>query len=374
MFLKKIGLWAAACFCSCGLWAQAEFTVASDVANMGELMFQMPAKARFTVTNTGKDPLIISHIHPSCGCTTVEWTRTPIAAGSTGFIEAEYDAKMLGVFQKDLEVYTNASSEPVYLHLQGRVVSTLTNYEGLFPVGVGQIRLSTNNVEFEDVNKGDRPVAEIALVNTSRQSYIPTLMHIPPYLDVKYLPEKLSGGRIGKIQLTLDSEKLYQLGLNQTSVYLAKEPGDKVSEENEIVISAVLLPDFSGLSAEELARAPKLELSADSLSIGKMGLLNRKSATIRLYNKGKDPLEIRAIQVSNRSLGISLSNRRIEAGTSAKLKITVHGKYLNRVKNRPRVILITNDPQMPKVVIPIKVAADAELKGFVGKVNRMFSN
>ena len=90
-------------------------------------------------------------------------------------------------------------------------------------------------------------------------------MNIPPYLEVKYLQEVLSGGRIGKIQLTLDSEKLYQLGLNQTSVYLAKEPGDKVSPENEIVVSAVLLPDFSGLSADELAQAPQLEMSADSL-------------------------------------------------------------------------------------------------------------
>lgn len=358
MCLKKIGLWAAAWFCSCGLWAQAEFSVASDVANMGELMFQMPAKVKFIVTNTGKDPLIISHVHPSCGCTTVEWTRTPIPSGETGMIEAEYDAKMLGVFQKDLEIYTNASSEPVYLHFQGRVVSSLSNYEGLFPVEVGHIRLSTNNVEFDDVNKGDHPVAEIALVNTSRKSYVPTLMHIPPYLEVKYLPEKLSGGRIGKIQLTLDSEKLYQLGLNQTSVYIAKEPGDKVGEANEIVVSAVLLPDFSGLSAEELARAPKMELSADSLKFEKMGLLNRKSGTITLRNAGTDPLEIRAIQVTNRSLGVSLSNRRIDGGSSAKLKITVYGKYLKRVKNRPRVVLITNDPQRPKVVIPVTVAAE----------------
>ena len=309
--------------------------MASDVANMGELMFQMPAKVKFTVTNTGKDPLIISHIHPSCGCTTVEWTRTPIAAGETGEIEAEYDAKMLGVFQKDLEVYTNASPKLVYLHLQGRVVSTLTNYEGMFPIGVGQIRLSTNNVEFDDVNKGDRPMVEIALVNTSRKSYVPTLMHIPPYLEVKYLPEELSGGRIGKIQLTLDSEKLYQLGLNQTSV---------------------------GLSADELAQAPQLEMSADSLHFEKMGLLNRKSATITLHNTGKNPLEIRAIQVTNRSLGVSLSNRKIAAGTSAKLKITVYGKYLKQVKNKPRVVLITNDPQMPKVIVPISVAEDAARK------------
>ena len=93
-----------------------------------------------------------------------------------------------------------------------------------------------------------------------------------------------------------------------------------------------------------------------------MGLLNRKSATITLHNTGKNPLEIRAIQVTNRSLGVSLSNRKIAAGTSAKLKITVYGKYLKQVKNKPRVVLITNDPQMPKVIVPISVAEDAARK------------
>lgn len=358
--LKRLYMLGMACLTAGAIWAQPKLTVSRDVANMGELMFKMPGKASFVVENTGTSELLITQINPSCGCTTVEWTQTPIAPGETGTIEVEYDAMMLGTFQKDLEVYSNASDEPVYLHVQGRVVSKLSNYEGLFPVSMGNLRLNTNNVEFDNVNKGDQPMVEIAIVNTARTSYVPQLMHLPPYLHAKYLPEKLSGGRIGKIQLTLDSERLKQMGLHQTSIYLARKIGDQIGEDNEIVVSVVLLPDFSQLNKLELERAPKMLLSTDSLDLGDLGRKNKKTGIITIENKGKSPLEIRTIQVFNKAVGISLGNRTIAAGEKTKLKITIQGKYLAKAKNKPRVLLITNDPEQPKVVIPVTVQTSTQ--------------
>lgn len=358
MILRRIYMWGAACLMAGTLWAQPDLKVDRDVANMGEIMFQMPGKAEFQIENTGTSDLLITDINPSCGCTTVDWTKTPIAPGEKGKIEVVYDAQMLGVFQKDMEVYTNASEEPFYLHIQGRVVSKLANYEGLFPIDLGNVRLNTNNIEFDNVNKGDRPMIEIAVVNTSRTSYVPQLMHLPPYLEARYLPEKLSGGRIGRIQLTLDSERLQQLGLNQTNIYLARKVGDQIGEENEIVVSAVLLPDFSKLSKADLERAPKMVLSADSLDLGEMGRRKKKTGVITIENQGKSALEIRTIQVFNRAVNVSLGNRKIEAGGKTKLKITIQDKYLVKAKNKPRVLLITNDPARPKVTIPVKIRTE----------------
>ena len=42
----------------------------------------------FKFKNTGTAPLIISNIGVSCGCTTPEWTKAPIAPGTTGTIAA----------------------------------------------------------------------------------------------------------------------------------------------------------------------------------------------------------------------------------------------------------------------------------------------
>jgi hypothetical protein BACCOPRO_02451 len=335
--------------------AQARMVVENEVANLGEVMFQMPQKTTFRITNKGNEPLYIKAVHPSCGCTQADWTRQPIAPGAEGEITAVYDARMLGVFQKDLEVYTNADEAPVYLHLQGRVVTRMTDYTGSFPVAIGHLRMSTDNVEFDDVNKGDMPMAEIQVVNTSRKNYKPELMHLPPYLEAKYYPEILAGGRVGKIILTLDSKKLMRMGLNQTSVYLARYMGDRVNEENEISVSAVLLPDFSKLTERQLEQAPAMTLSADSLVLGPVGKKKQVSGMLTLTNTGKSTLEIRSVQVFSKALSVKLGNQKLAPGKSTKLRVKVQADRLKKVKARPRVLLITNDPKRPKEIITVHV-------------------
>lgn len=355
MTLKRIYMAGAGICLAVSLWAQPKFTVNHEVANMGEVIFQLPRQVSFSVTNKGNQPLVIKQVTPSCGCTTVEWPRAAIAPGESGEITALYDAAMLGVFQKELEVYTNAAEEPVYLHLQGRVVSHATDYSGTFPVDLGTVRINTNVIEFDEVNKGDRPMAEIQVVNMGRKSYKPELMHLPPYLTAQYFPETLAGGRIGKIVLTLDSKRLMQMGLTQTSLYLARFMGDKVNDENEISVSAVLLPDFSKLTARQLDQAPVMALSADSLDLGALNGKKKVSGVVTIKNEGATPLSIRSVQVFNNALNVNLGNRTIAPGKTTKLKIAVVGKYLQKSKSRPRVLLITDDPKHPKAIITVQV-------------------
>ncbi len=353
MNFKRLSLLLFAPLAALAAWGQPRMAVSPEVANLGEVMFQMPRKVSFAVTNKGTEALQILQVIPSCGCTTVEWTRTPIAPGGTGEIVATYDAKMMGVFQKELEVYTNESDEPIYLPLQGRVVSSVTDYSGVFPVDLGHVRMSTNVVEFDDVNKGDKPVAEIRLVNVGRKSYKPQLMYLPSYLTASYEPEVLAGGRIGKVLLTLDSERLRQMGLTQTSIYLARYMGDKIGEENEIAVSAVLLPDFSGLAANELAVAPALTLSTDSLNLGAMNGKKRLKGEVVLTNTGRSALKIQTVQVFSRALEVRLKKSTLAPGESVKMKITVSAAHLKKTKSRPRILIISDDPKQPKRIVKV---------------------
>lgn len=329
--------------------------VTSDVLNLGEIMFQQPKDAFFEIKNDGSSPLQLTAVNASCGCTQVTWPKEPIAPGASARIHVVYDALLLGTFQKELEVYSNASEEPTYLTLQGRVVTSLldTDYND-FPIDLGNVRLSTNVVEFDDVNNGDRPEFILQVVNSSRESYSPLIMHLPSYLSARYVPEKLAGGRVGRIILTLDSERLKNYGLTETTIYLAREFGDKVSPDNEINVSTVLLPSFSHLSAEEMKAAPRMVLSEDSLDFGNMGSRKKMSKTIRVTNQGRRPLIVSNVQVYGRALNVSLSNRTIQPGETAKLKVTVLREYLHKAKSRPRVLLIANDPARPKTTIRVK--------------------
>lgn len=336
--------------------AQPCLSVTSDVQNVGEIMFQQPKTVTFEIRNSGTQPLVLTSVHPSCGCTQVVWPHEPIAPGATAKIEAVYDALLLGTFQKELEVYTNASSEPTYLTLQGRVVTTFvegTDYND-FPIDLGNVRLSTNVVEFDDVNSGDHPEVQLQIVNMARESYKPELMHLPSYLSARYLPEKLAGGRVGRIILTLDSEQLKNYGLTETTIYLARKMGDTVGPDNEINVSTVLLPAFSHLSAEEMAAAPRMVLSADSLVFGDLNGKSKATRTITVTNRGQRPLHVSNVQVYGKALNVSLSSRTIQPGKTAKLKVTVLAEHLRTTKTQPRVLLIANDPERPKTTIRVK--------------------
>ncbi len=355
--MKYIGI-------GCLLLVKGLSTVAQPMASFdktteefGIILWNKPVTATFQVTNTGDKPLVISNVYTSCGCTVADWTTSPIEPGGTGTVSSTFDAKTLGHFQKSVAIYCNASDRPIYLNIRGEVSANPRNYTITHPFQIGTIRLDKEEVVFEDANKGDQPVLELQVANTSESEYAPVLMHLPPYLNAVAIPETLERGGTGKIQITLNTDKLPKFGLTTSSVYLSRFPGDKVSEENEIPVSAVLLPDFSHITQQERLNPPTMELSEEELDLGELASNEKKSHTIVIKNIGKSDLEIRDLQVFNSALGVQLKKRLLKPGTSTKLKITAFGQNLAKVKGVPRVLMITNEPNHPKVILEVKVTS-----------------
>jgi len=75
----------------------------------------------FTFTNDGQEPLILSNVRSSCGCTTPKWPRQPILPGDSEVIKVKYDTKKVGTFKKYIYVTSNATSERVTLTIKGKV-------------------------------------------------------------------------------------------------------------------------------------------------------------------------------------------------------------------------------------------------------------
>lgn len=356
--MKRLTLMISLLVVSClSTMAQAQITFDKKVHEFGVILWKQPVMATFKVTNSGDKPLVISNVTTSCGCTVANWTKTPIAPGASGVVSSTFDAKALGRFQKSVGIYSNASERPIYLSICGEVTADPKNYTMTHPYEIGPIRLDKESLEFDDANKGDKLEMELLVANTSEQVYTPVLMHLPPYLSAVAVPEKLGRGRTGKIRITLDTEKLPKFGLTTATVYLSRFMGDKVGEDNAIPVSAVLLPDFSRLSQQERQNPPIVELSSTELTFPALGEKEKKSQTVIVKNMGKRDLEITDLQVFNSALGVHLKKRVLKPGASTKLKITAFGKNLKRAKGTPRVLMITNDPNCPKVIIKVNVAA-----------------
>ena len=75
----------------------------------------------FKFTNTGNEPLIISRVYSSCGCTIPKKPEDPILPGQDGEIEVKYDTKRVGPIRKTISVYSNAGATPYPLKIKGTI-------------------------------------------------------------------------------------------------------------------------------------------------------------------------------------------------------------------------------------------------------------
>lgn len=76
----------------------------------------------FVYTNKGKEPLILSRVKSSCGCTIPKWSRQPLLPGQSDTIKVKYDTKRLGSFHKSISIFSNASEPTVVLKIEGKVI------------------------------------------------------------------------------------------------------------------------------------------------------------------------------------------------------------------------------------------------------------
>ncbi len=326
--------------------------VTSPSIDCGQVQYRNPVSADFEILNKGNRPLRIDEVRVSCGCTTVDYPTTEIAADGKFSLHVTYDAQQMGSFDKLVAVYANGEKKPLVLHLKGRVVRHIVDFSGAYPFKLGSLLADKTDLEYDDVNRGELPQQKIHIRNTTSGVVQPVVMHLPNYLRADVSPSKIAPGHSGVVTITLDSRLLKDLGLTQTSVYLGQFPGDKVSHEKEISISAVLLPKFDQLASASSA-APHMTLSTTELNLGPFGNKKKLKGEVVIRNDGQSTLDIKSLQMFTAGLQVSLNKTKLAPGEEAKMKVTAEQRQLRNLRTKPRILMITNDPQSPKVVVHI---------------------
>jgi len=79
-----------------------------------------PVTYNFEIVNTGVTPLKLDNVQASCGCTTPEWNRDAIPAGSGDKIRVGYNAASEGAFDKYITITYNGNLTK-QLHIKGTV-------------------------------------------------------------------------------------------------------------------------------------------------------------------------------------------------------------------------------------------------------------
>lgn len=94
-----------------------------DNHDFGKIQQGDKVNYKFSFTNTGKTPLIISSAVASCGCTTPEWPKGPIKPGEGGLIDVTFNsAGKKGLQDKMITISANTNPPQNVVHLIGEVL------------------------------------------------------------------------------------------------------------------------------------------------------------------------------------------------------------------------------------------------------------
>ena len=100
-----------------------EFKFNEEKHDFGKIPQGKPVTTIFEFTNIGQEPLILTQVRPTCGCTIADYTKTPVLAGQKGIIKITYNAAMAYPFNKTIVVTSNAKTPTKNLVIVGEVIA-----------------------------------------------------------------------------------------------------------------------------------------------------------------------------------------------------------------------------------------------------------
>ncbi|MBU0695705.1 MAG: DUF1573 domain-containing protein [Bacteroidetes bacterium] len=105
---------------------KAEFKFDEETHDFGKVSQGKPVSFVFKFTNVGDEPLIITAVESTCGCTvpSVEPKQgTPIQKGESGSITLTYNAAVAAPFNKFVKITSNSKTPLKMLYIKGEVVA-----------------------------------------------------------------------------------------------------------------------------------------------------------------------------------------------------------------------------------------------------------
>lgn len=307
-----------------------------------------PVLHEFLFTNNSGRHFKILNVQASCGCTTPDWTREPIAPGKTGFIQASYNPKgRPGYFNKSLTVTTDVDSNPIILQIKGQVdVENNASVDAGFQASNGSWKLKSGSFNMGMVyRQNEFTVREFQVLNGGSKPVTYTGKSVAPsYITVDVQPRILEPGAKGQVKVSYNGKMKGQYGFHSDNIEL--ETDDEMNPVKSFSIYATLQDNFKGLTAEEIATGPRFRLQAPSLDFGRIRPYATTVQEIQFMNGGRKALEIKSVQGNCTCIVASAGKTSLKPGEKSSIKIEFNPVDRKGTVQKA-VTIYSNDPQNP---------------------------
>ncbi|WP_310397981.1 DUF1573 domain-containing protein [Hymenobacter sp.] len=232
---------------ACTAQAQAVMQFETDSHDFGNVPEGTMATHEFRFKNTGNQPVVIANVQASCGCTTPDWTKTPVLPGKSGIIKAMYSsAGRPGVFNKTVTVTSNAAEPSKVLTIKGAVLTKAEIKPTLTAAQLAKsphLVLDKTSYDFGKMEAGQQPVARFTVKNTGKSALVLGALAAGCYcVGYKTPPAPIAPGQSAVIEL-LYSQR--QLGQVSDAVTISS---NDVSGDAKIALKATIVRDLVGNS------------------------------------------------------------------------------------------------------------------------------
>ena len=102
---------------------KAEITVNKTIYDFGTIKENDGnVSTTFIITNNSKEPIVLTYVATSCGCTASDWTKGPVESGKTGEVTATFNPLgRIGSFEKTITIYTTGTPKSIAVRIKGMV-------------------------------------------------------------------------------------------------------------------------------------------------------------------------------------------------------------------------------------------------------------
>ncbi len=307
---------------------------------------------QFKFKNTGKLPLVITNIKGSCGCTTPEWSKAPVASGKEGFIKVSFDPNdRPGPFNKSITVTSNSDEPNKVLYIKGKVIAKVRTVADNYPHQMGALRLKNAHIAMTRIANNTEKSGEIIFFNPSEKPIKVTFDAVPKHIKISQKKIVIPPKKVVNTEIVYDARLKKDWGFVTDMIYVIVD--GKRDSKNRLKVSADIFEDFSGMSAEAKQKAPTIKISKRLIDLGNVKEGDVIKQEVQISNTGKSDLIIRKIDRSCGCTVAKLGTTVIKPGASELLKLTFDSQGLSG-KQMKTVTIISNDPKKSKAVIRIK--------------------
>ena len=235
--------------------AQPTIKFLEETHDFGEVIEGKLASHEFVVSNMGNQPLILSNVQASCGCTSPVWSKEPIMPGKSGIVKAMYNSVgRPGQFNKSLTITSNAANGTKTVFVKGNVIKKEDKvYTDEQKKNSAKLLIEKGSYKVGKLETGQKGIAKITVMNKGIS---------PLEIDNVTSPCGCTTFTVGKSQIKAGESAILE-------VAIAPKQKGPFKEEISISSSDVNTPNFrvflEGEAVESLGASPMKEAGGANL-------------------------------------------------------------------------------------------------------------